>query len=83
MRDWMFHALLGNDAHPAVTAVARALVGASLTGASSFLATWQTTDEIKVLISAGLSPAIAVLLVRGGWEGIVDVQKARRRNDDE
>lgn len=82
MRDWMFHALLGNDAHPAVTAVARALVGAALTGALAFLVAWENTDDVQVLIRAGLTPFILYLMVRGGVEGVVDVQKARRRNGD-
>ncbi len=80
MRDWIWnHALVGNDTHPAITAIARALVGASLTGALAFLVAWENTGDVQVLIRAGLMPFILYLLVRGGFEGVIDVRKSRRK----
>lgn len=79
MGNWLYHALVGNDADPGLVAFCRAVVGAVLTGGIAFLATWQTTDEAKVLISAGVSPALAYLLLRGGLEGAVDITKSRRK----
>lgn len=79
MKDWIYHVLVGNDTHPLLVAAARSLLGASLLGASSFLGVWQSTDEVKVLITAGLVPFIGYLMARLGIEGTLDTWKANKK----
>lgn len=74
-----YHALVGNDTHPMIVAISRALLGATITGALSFFGIWQTTDEPKILISAGVIPFLSYLGARVGLEGPVDSWKARRK----
>lgn len=57
------------------TAFVRAVYGALLLGASGALAMWQINDGLKEIVTAGLTPAIAHLLVRGGFEGRVDTNR--------
>ena len=75
--DNLYHLYVGNDRPPWAVALTRAIVGAVLLGASGFLTTWSQTDEVKLLIIAGLTPAIGYLLVRFGIEGIIDTGKKR------
>ena len=72
----IWHLYVGNDRAPWAVALARAIVGASLLGASSFLTAWQFTDETKALITAGLTPAVGHLLIRFGIEGVIDTGKS-------
>ena len=81
---WLIHTWTGNDTHALLTAGLRGLVGAVITGALGFLAVWQTTDETKVLITAGLVPFLTYLATRLGLEGVPDAMRQsaeRRRND--
>jgi hypothetical protein len=71
----IWHAYVGNETSPWVVALARALVGAALLGASGFLTTWSQTDEVKLLAIAGLTPAIGYLILRAGLEGVIDTGK--------
>jgi hypothetical protein len=77
IRDLLYHALVGNDTHPVLVATARALVGAALTGAISFFGIWQTTDEVKVLVTAGVLPFLTYIAARIGVEVPIDIWKAR------
>jgi len=70
-----YHVWVGNDAPPALTALVRAFTGAILSGVLGFLTAWQATDEIKVLVSAGLTPFFSYLGIRFGIEGLVDTAK--------
>jgi len=73
--NWMLHSIIGNDTHPAVVAAVRAFLGAFITGGLGFLAVWQSTEEVKVLVTAGVTPFLSYLAIRLGLEGIVDVRK--------
>ena len=78
MRDKLLHAIIGNDTPPWVVAATRGLLGALIAGATGFLAVWSQTDEVKVLIIAGLSPFLAVLSTRFLGEGSLDTWKNGR-----
>ncbi len=73
--DFARHALIGNDTNPALVAAARALLGAVIAGATGFLGVWSQTDEVKVLVIAGLGPFLAVISTRFVGEGFIDVRK--------
>ena len=71
--NWFWkHAIVGNDTSPWIVAGARALIGATIVGATGFLAVWQGTDDVKLLVSAGLGPFLSYLAVRLGIEGYID-----------
>jgi len=74
-----FHVIVGNDTHPLLVAAARALLGASLVGGISFLGVWQSTDEMKVLITSGVLPALTYLAARLGIEGSLDTWKQNKK----
>ncbi len=80
MIDFLYHVLVGNDSHPMMVAAARAIVGGVITGAISFLGIWQTTDELKVLITAGVLPFLTYIGARLGIEGPLDNWKANRND---
>ncbi len=61
-----------NAAQPWQIALIRALLSAGLVGASTFLALWLTTDELKPLIIGTLTPVIGVLSARFAAEGWID-----------
>ena len=75
MMNELWHLYIGNDRPPWMVALTRAIVGASLLGASAFLAMWSQTDDVKVLLIAGLTPFIGHLLIRFGIEGVIDTGK--------
>ena len=75
MINWTYHALMGNDAHPAAVAFARGLLTAVIAGAVSFFGVWQTTDELKVLVTSGVVPFLTVFAARVLGEGYIDVRK--------
>lgn len=75
MREFLLHAIIGNDTHPAIVAAARAVLGSFIFGALGFLAMWSSTDEVKVLIIAGLTPFLTNLGLRFALEGFIDVRK--------
>jgi len=56
-------------------AAARALAGAVLLGVAGFLTVWSQTDDVKILVSAGVGPAVGHLLLRLGIEGYMDRPK--------
>jgi len=56
-------------------AAARAVLTASLVGGLGFLATWSSTDDVKTLVTAGLTPALTSFALRLGVEGYVDSHK--------
>lgn len=63
------------DGTPWEVAAARALLSASLVGGLGFLATWSSTDDVKTLVTAGLTPALTSFALRLGVEGYVDSRK--------
>lgn len=71
----IWHAYVGNDTAPWIVALMRAVVGAVITGGLGFLAVWQSTDEVKVLVTAGVTPALTYLSLRFGLEGVIDTGK--------
>lgn len=76
MRDSkVVHALLGNDTPPWVVAFARGLISALLTGGIAFFGTWAQTDDIRLLITAGMVPFLTTLMLRWGLEGGVDSRR--------
>jgi hypothetical protein len=77
MKDALYHALVGNDAHPALVAFARGMLEAVIVGALAFLAMWSETNDAKILAIAGLTPFLLVLLARFVSEGALDTWKAR------
>ena len=78
VQDLAYHALVGNDTHPMIVATCRALIGGVLTGAISFFGVWQSTDEVKVLITSGVLPFLTYIAARIGLEGPVDAWKANK-----
>ena len=56
-------------------AAARAGATAVLVGALAFLTAWSQTDDVKLLIIAGLTPALTTLGMRLGVEGFQDRPK--------
>ena len=75
LMDNMRHLYVGNDRPPWAVALTRAIVGAVIIGGLGFLAVWQATDDVKVLITAGVTPALTHLALRFGLEGFVDSGK--------
>ena len=75
VRGTPYHWYVGNDSHPALVAMTRAIVGAFISGSLGFLVAWQATDQVKVLIIAGVQPALTYLGIRFGIEGLVDTAK--------
>ena len=71
----LYHLYVGNDRPVWAVALTRAIIGASLIGSAAFLAMWSQTDEVKVLVIAGLTPFIGHLLLRFGIEGVIDTGK--------
>ena len=65
------HALLGNDTAPWTVAFARGLLEAVLTGGIAFFGIWSQTDDIRLLITAGMVPFLSVLSLRFAAEGLV------------
>ena len=61
---------------PWKVAAARTVLSAVIVGGLGFLAVWSQTDDVKVLITAGLTPALTTLAMRLGLEGIVDSRRA-------
>lgn len=78
MLDWLYHKFVGNDEHPLIVAACRALAGAMIVGGTGFLGVWQSTDDVKILISAGVGPFLSYLGVRLGVEGALDSWKSGR-----
>ena len=76
-----WHLYVGNGRPPWAVALTRAIVGAALIGAAAFLAMWSQTDEVNVLVIAGLTPAIGHLLYRFGVEGVIDQGKQNERSN--
>ena len=77
MKEYLYHAIIGNDTPPWVVAAARGFLGALISGGLGFLVTWQGTDEVKVLVSAGVTPFLTYLGIRLGIEGFIDARKNR------
>ena len=75
LKDMARHAFIGNDTPPWIVAGARGFLGALISGSLGFLVTWQGTDEVKVLVSAGVTPFLTYLGIRLGIEGFIDARK--------
>lgn len=74
-----WYAYVGNDTKPWIVALARALLSGVVVGTLAFLAVWPETDNIRVLVSAGLTPGLTVFAIRFGLEGVIDTGKSKRR----
>ncbi len=61
---------------PWQVAAVRAVVSAAIVGALGFLTVWSQTDDVKTLVTAGLTPFLTTLALRLGLEGFVDTQRA-------
>jgi len=46
-----------------------------MVGGLGFLAVWSSTDDVKTLVTAGLTPALTSFALRLGVEGYVDSRK--------
>ena len=75
MNDFVRHYYVGNDAPPWAVALVRGIAAAVIAGATAFFAVWAQTDDVKLLITAGTVPALAVLAARFGLEGAIDQRK--------
>lgn len=53
-------------------ATVRAVAQAVVVGGLGFLAVWSQTDDVKILVTAGLTPFLALLGTRLGVEGYID-----------
>lgn len=69
------HCIIGNDMPPWVVALCRGFLAAFITGALGFLAVWQNTDDVRVLVTAGAVPFLTTLALRFGLEGAIDQRK--------
>ena len=59
-------------------AATRAVLTALVVGALGALAMWSQTESLKQVAIAGLTPALTVLALRLGAEGIYDVNALKR-----
>lgn len=57
-------------------AAIRAIVAAAIAGGLAFFVVWAQTDNVKVLVTAGMTPFLTTLATRFGLEGTVDSRKA-------
>ena len=57
-------------------ALQRALILAVLAGASTFLATWSQTNDVKLLVITTATAALAPFIARFGGEGTYDSGRA-------
>ena len=65
------------EGKPWQVAAARALLSAAIVGGLGFLAVWTQTSDLKVLIAAGLTPALTTLATRLGIEGAIDSRRQK------
>ena len=59
---------------PYRTSLIRGVLVGALVGAAAFLTTWAQTDDVKLLVSSGVTPAITTWLGFLGY-GAVDAQR--------
>lgn len=78
MREFLYHALVGNDVPAWLTATARGLLGALVVGGLAFFNTWAQTDDLKLLITATAVPVLTWVGMRAGIEGMMDTRKNGR-----
>ena len=60
------------------SALIRGLILGALTGASTALATWATSGDLKTILIAAGTAFLAPLIVRAGGEGYFDTGRASR-----
>lgn len=65
-----------NNSDALKVAAFRAIIQAVVVGAAAAIAVWSTTDEVKSIVIAGLTPALGILAARLGIEGGYDATKA-------
>ncbi len=58
--------------NPFTVALFRAALGAIMAGATVFMATWSTTNDVKTITIATLGAMISYIVSRGGIEGVFD-----------
>ena len=72
MKEFLYHAIVGNDTPAWIVAAARGVLLAFITGAIAFFQIWAQTDDIKLLISVPATTFLTVLSGRWAAEGIID-----------
>ncbi len=77
-RDWMFHAVVGNDAPPGLVALVRGTMTAIVVGAAAAVGAWANTDVAKEIAIPGLLAFFATFSLRVLGEGAIDTWKSNR-----
>lgn len=75
MKEYLYHAVIGNDTAPWVVAAARGFLSALILGGISFFTLWTQTEDVKLLISTPGIVFLSTLMLRWGLEGVVDARK--------
>ncbi len=75
MKEFIWHAIVGNDTPAWVVAAARGFLSALILGGISFFSIWSQTDDVKLLISTPGTVFLSTLIVRWGLEGAIDARK--------
>lgn len=75
MKEYLYHAIIGNDTPVVVVAAARGFLLAAITAGITFFNTWAQTDDLKLLISAPSVVFLTVLSGRWAAEGLIDSWK--------
>ncbi len=78
MREFLYHAIVGNDAPPWVTATARGILGAVVVGGLAFFNAWAQTDDVGFLIRTTGIAVLGWIGMRAGIEGMIDTAKKKR-----
>jgi len=82
MASFLYHVLVGNDAHPAMVAAGRGFLAACIAGGLVALSTWSVTEVPKEIIIPSLTAFLTTFAVRVLGEGVVDSWKAGRKNGE-
>src|SRR3989304_6188790 len=82
MASFLYHVLVGNDAHPAMVAAGRGFLAPRITGGLVALSTWSVTEVPKEIIIPSLTAFLTTFAVRVLGEGVVDSWKAGRKNGE-
>lgn len=64
-------------------ALARGIAQSVITGALTFFTTWQTTDDIKILVTTTAISVLSPLALRFGAEGYIDSVRAAKRGESQ